>query len=406
MKVESAPEVVWATQALAEALKGVRDPRERGLATELVYGVLRWQGRIDYSLAAMVRQGLGRLEPVAKVLLRLGVYQIGWLDKIPAPIAVSATQDAARELGAGRITGLLNGVLRRLAREGERPIEGHDARALAVRSSLPQWIVRELQAVYGEDAEAEALALRERARTTVRPTLAKGGASALSTALAEEGFQASEGPSGTSIIEGPGDPFATRAFLEGFFVPQDPASLRVVDALGEVAGKRVLDLCAGRGIKATALLDRGAEVLATDKGGAKLNQARALAKRLGVDARLTTKVADATDEALALGRFDVVLVDAPCSGLGTLRRHPEIAWRTAPDAPASMAAIQRRLLATGARHVAPGGLLAYAVCTFTKVEGEVADPEGFERVERLVTRPSEGEDAFQAALWRRGGAPE
>ena len=163
----------YGSLALADSMRrgDVADPRERGLTTELVYGVLRWRLRLDAVLSPHVKQGLTNLEPVAQELLRIGAYQILFLDRIPAPIAVSATQDAARTLGAGRITGLLNGVLRRVVENGESLPEGSDDRSIAQRSSLPEWIVAALRATYGEENLAEeALALKSRAPTSVRPT--------------------------------------------------------------------------------------------------------------------------------------------------------------------------------------------------------------------------------------------
>ncbi|MDP6944903.1 MAG: transcription antitermination factor NusB, partial [Myxococcota bacterium] len=238
------------------------DPRDRALATELVYGVLRWQRLLDHALKPRVKQGLRRLEPLARALLRIGVYQITHLDRIPAPIAVSATQDAARAAGAGRLTGLLNGVLRRVVDADLTPPEGGSNAAIALRTSLPTWIVATLRQRYGDQAvEAEAHALRTRAATTVRPTRARGGLEALQASWQDTPFDAAPGPHGTAIVTGPGDPFATPAFTEGLFVPQDPASLQVVHLLDARPGERVLDLCAGRGIKATALADLGAQVL-------------------------------------------------------------------------------------------------------------------------------------------------
>jgi len=391
-------------EALASELSvaGVGDPRERALATELVYGVLRQQRRLDHTLAPLVRQGLGRLEPVARALLRVGAYQILFLDRIPPPIAVSATQDAARQVRAGRITGLLNGVLRKVVARGERLPGGGGDGAVGVRASLPDWIVAELRAAYGDDAEAEALALRESAPTTVRPTLTKGGAEACAAKLAEEGFAAAPGPYGTLVVTGPGDPFATEAFAAGHFVPQDPASLAVVDLLGDVAGKRVADLCAGRGLKATALADRGAEVVALDIGAGKLAALRDLAGRLGLADRVTTRVADLAAGPPDIGTFDLVLVDAPCTGLGTLRRHPEIAWRRRPADLASLTVLQERLIANAAPLVAPGGALVWAVCSFARAEGSPPLPSGLTEEVALDLRPSDGLDAFQARRLRLG----
>ena len=397
-----ATEAVTAALNTAEASGRRVDVRDRRLMTELVYGVLRQLRRLDHSLASRVSQGLGRLEPRARALLRIGAYQLFMLDRIPGPIAVSATQDAAMYLRAGRLKGLLNAVLRRLHREGERLPSGNSDHAIGVRASLPDWIVELLRLSYGDAVvDAEAMALRERPLLTLRPTLTKGGAAAASAALKDEGLITEPGPHGTLVLVDGGDPFRTKAYAQGLFVAQDPASVSVVDLCGEVKGLKVLDLCAGRGIKATALADRGAEVLAVDLVADKLEQTRRLAERLGLSERIHTRVCDPTarDYGPEIGMFPRVLVDAPCTGLGTLRRHPEIAWRVTPDDVHRLARIQANLVTAGARHVAPGGELVYAVCSFAPLESRPPLLEGFDFVEGPTTvAPSGGTDAFVA--WR------
>ncbi|MBL8787599.1 MAG: hypothetical protein JNJ59_22030 [Deltaproteobacteria bacterium] len=454
VRLEGEPET-RASELLAGALPGVGDPRDRALLTELVYGVLRWQRRLDHGLARWMPKGIGGVEATARAFLRLGAYQIRFLDRIPPEIAVSATQDAARSAGLGRMTGLLNAILRREVATPEALPEGESDRAIGIVASLPDWMVAELRRAFPRVVRAEALALRERASVTLRPTAARfiDAVDALDVALievlADEGFIAkplvvSMGSTGSARLLGDGklvevvgtvgsaspggqgspgrdadgkkntDIFQTRAFREGRFVAQDAASLAVVDQVeaavgGVLEGKRILDLCAGRGVKATALADRGARVVAVDIAGKKLDELMRVARRLGVEGRiertLALDAADAGDgpgsgarELAALGEFDAVLVDAPCTGLGTLRRHPEIAWRREPSATAELVALQGRLVSAAAARVKPGGGLVYAVCSFVRAEGEAALPSGFEVEERVAVAPSTGLDAFQG--WR------
>lgn len=390
-----APEVL--TQALARMSHGPaaapHAAKDRALATELVYGVLRWRQALDAALAPHVSRGLASLEAAAQTWLRIGVYQMTMLDRIPREIAVSATQDAARATGYGRMTGLLNAVLRKVTTVSQ------DALA-----SLPRWVADELAKAYGDRAASEAEALRTRATTTLRPTLGKGGAAAARVALEAAGLKVEDAPHGYLSASG-GDPFGTRGWQDGLFVAQDPAGAIVIDGLVEAygAGARVLDLCAGRGIKATALADRGARVVAADVSPRKLDELRALARRLGVSERIEQIVArDGTAPLDDLGTFDVVLVDAPCSGLGTLRRHPEIAWRRTPEDVSALVDLQRRLVASATGAVRPGGMLVYAVCSFVRVEGEAAlSSAGFEVMERRDVSPSSGLDGFQVVRARR-----
>lgn len=395
--------------------------RDRALTTELVYGVLRWRRELERLLSPHLSRAIDRLEPLARTFLLVGAYQIAALNRIPPEVAVSATQDAARTVGLDRITGLINAVLRKVVASAGGKVD------LSLRGlqSLPPWIAAELEARYGASAADEANALRERARVTLRPNLARGGLEAARLMLADDGLEVEVRPAPLkdvatfahppSLGGGPergmlavahGDPFASRAFHQGLFVAQDPASLAIADLIAcfSEPGARVLDTCAGRGVKTTALLELGFEVSAVDVGPGKLSELERVARRLGVDAGLERVVAlDASDPAALapLGLFPVVLVDAPCSGLGTLRRHPEIAWRIEPRDVEGLVALQARLMASASASVAPGGLLVYAVCTFVGREGRPPLPSGFEVLTRLDVPPTSGLDAFQALVLRR-----
>jgi len=419
-RIESEP-TERASELLQSALARLNDGRDKALATELVYGVQRWQRRVDASLEKWMPKGLASVEPMARALLRVGAYQVRLLDRIPPEIAVSATQDAARAIGMARLTGLLNAVLRKVAGAPEALPTGSSDAAIGLRASLPDWIVAALRVAFGDAAvDAEAMALRERAKVSLRPTLGKGGAAATIAALALEGIEGREVAHGAVEISG-GDPFRTSAMAQGLFVAQDGSGLVVIDEVaaacgvvagGSLAGKRVLDLCAGRGVKAIALADRGATVVAVDVAGEKLDELMRVARRLGVADRIARTVAldaagEGADAVLAgLGEFDAVLVDAPCTGLGTLRRHPEIAWRTSPRDVENLMALQGRLLNAGAARVAVGGGLVYAVCSFVRGEGEVSLPSRspslvWESAARLDLAPSSGLDAFQVRRWTR-----
>ncbi len=433
--VEARPEA-FAGDLLADAFSRAPglDARDRALATELVQGVLRWQGLLDGSVGRFVTPPGKHLEHVATLWLRLGAYQAAFL-RMPREIAVSATIDAAREAGLARLGGLLNAVLRRfVAAHGEAldraqaeadPDRELAARAAALaapllpgdagpvetveaRAGLPRWIAEALVEAFGEDAAAEATALRRRGAVTLRPTLHRGGAGALVEALRAEGLAAEATPEGLVALPEGGDPFRTEAWKQGLLVAQDVSSHAVaVETMRAFArahpGRtpRVLDLCAGRGIKTTALADLGAEVVAVDVSARKLDSLRRLAERLGVEGRLVATLAtDATGDdprVSALGPFDVVLVDAPCSGLGTLRRHPEVAWRREAADVMALRAIQQGLFARARALVKPGGLVSYAVCTFVRAEGELPVDSMLRPLACVDDRPSRGGDAF---MWR------
>jgi 16S rRNA (cytosine967-C5)-methyltransferase len=437
----SAHAEAFAGDVLSEAFSRVptMDARDRALATELVQGVLRWQGLLDPRLAPLVRQGLHDLETGALLWLRLGACQLALLDRMPREIAVSATLDAARLSGWQRVTGLLNAVLRRFASDlpprpdGDAPALDAPglARALALPptpdappdlaaevarlAGLPLWIARHATEAWGSAAVDEALALRHRPTLTLRPTLGRApagsdAADALCAELTAAGLPATRTAEGLVTVSH-GDPFRTEAWRDGRFVAQDPAShavlahtFRAACAAAHGPAPRVLELCAGRGIKATGLADLGATVVAADVAPRKLESLLKLADRLGVRERIAATVA--TDGTLddprlaAAGPFDAVLVDAPCSGLGTLRRHPEIAWRRQPSDIPNLAALQTRLLTRARDLVRPGGSVVFAVCSFAPAEG-AQDVEGLTRQTELTVRPSEGGDAFQLTVFTR-----
>jgi 16S rRNA (cytosine967-C5)-methyltransferase len=396
-RVESAR--AYADLALHAALQDDRlAVRDRALATELVYGTLRWRGRLDFALAACCDRPLAELEPVVRTLLRLGAYQLLFLASVPPRAAVDESVRCAQAMGWARASGLVNAVLRQLARRraalafpelASDPL-GHLVHAL----SLPEWIARRWLESFGpEEAAALARAANETPPLTARVNPLVTTRERLLAELAPrwpEARLARWAPLGLSL--GHGDPGSDPAFREGRFTIQDEASQLVVELLAPQPGEAVLDLCAAPGAKATGIAERvGAAglVVACDRNPRRLELVGRAARRLGL-ANLHLAPVDATQPLPALPRapFARVLVDAPCSGLGTLRRNPDARWRLRPEDPASLAATQRALLASAARAVMPGGVLVYSTCTLLAEENEavvaafLAEHAEFSRVAR------------------------
>lgn len=397
---------------------------DRGLATELVYGTLRWRGRIDYLLDRVLDRELGRLEPLVRAALRLGAYQILFSDRIPASAAVDQSVRCVRATGAERATGLVNAVLRRLREQHasiplpgleEDPL-GHLVHAL----SLPEWIARRWLADFGaEEAAALLRALNQVPPRALRANPLRCTREELLGELRER-FPAAApsrlAPRG--ILLGPrGDAGRDPAFLAGLCTIQDEASQAVVALLAPQPGERVLDTCAAPGAKATAAAeDVGPEgrVVALDRHGRRLDLLRRDARRLGL-ANVEVRQADAT---LPLpesfdSAFDRVLVDAPCSGLGTLRRNPDARWRLRPADPGRLARVQGALLRSAARAVRRGGTLVYSTCTVLREENEEVVQDFLEghphfripdrRSLPEVVRPLVGEDGALRCLPHRHG---
>jgi 16S rRNA (cytosine967-C5)-methyltransferase len=369
----------YADQSLDSALRRNRqmDPRDRALATELVYGVLRQQNRLDFVLSGLSKTPLEKLEPRVLLLLRLGAYQILALDRIPSPIAVHETVDLCRQVKLVRAAGLVNAILRRLVREADQlawpdpvadPI-GH----LTWAQSLPEWLARRWQTDLGEQALPLARALRQAAPFTLRVNTLKVERNTYLAQLAAAGHEAAPtcfAPEGVLLLKRgqatlPGD-------AEGLYQVQDEASMLIAHLVAPAPGEKLLDTCAAPGGKTThlaALSHNQAIILALELHANRLHYIDDGARRLGARG-ITTRAWDMTfpPDFIKPGSLDGVLVDAPCSGLGVLRRNPEARWRLQQKDIGELAARQSAILEQSARLVRKGGRLVYSVCTVTSEE--------------------------------------
>ncbi len=378
-RVESAR--AYADLALHAVLHDDRlSVRDRAFATELVYGTLRWRGRLDYALAACCDRPLPQLEPAVLTLLRLGAYQLLFLN-VPPRAAVDESVRCAQAMGWARASGLVNAVLRQLARKKETlsfPELATEPLAHLVHAlSLPEWIAqRWLDALGPSEAAALAQAANETPPLTARANPLRTTPDALLAELAprwRDVKRAAYAPLALSLGHGV-DPGSDPAFREGRFTIQDEASQLIVELLDPQPGERVLDSCAAPGTKTTAIAERvGANglVVACDRSQPRLDLVGRAVRRLGL-ANVHLACADGTQSLAQLPGtpFARVLVDAPCSGLGTLRRNPDARWRLRPEDSPSLAEVQRALLESAAREVMPGGVLVYSTCTLLAEENE------------------------------------
>ena len=373
----------FASRALSSALDRARDlpAAERALATELVYGVLRRRARLDRALEALARKGLGGLDPRVRIALRLAAYQILFLDRVPAYAAVDDAVEACKRLRGAGVAGLANAILRRLAAAGEPPLPDATRDPLGYlvdADGLPPWLATLLLAeLPASEALAFAATIGAPAPLALRANRLRIGRDELCARLASERPEATLAPSALApdglLARGLDAPALTSAWREGLFAIQDVGAQLVVELAGAAAGERILDACAGRGGKSAqlaALAGNRAEIDAVDVAGAKLDEARSAFRRLGVRG-VTTAAADLTQPFGEPGpRYHRILLDAPCSGLGVLRRHPEALQRLGLDDLETMAARQLALLKTVAPLLRPGGTLVYAVCSFARRECE------------------------------------
>jgi len=361
-------------ERLAQATLAEDDVR---LSTQLVYGTLAWQGRLDHHLAALFKRPLARLEADVLCALRLGLYQLLFLERVPAYAAIDTSVSLVAERGRGP-RGLVNALLRKAAAGPHTlalPPAADRIRRLAVEWSHPEWLVERWAVEQPADELAAVLrADNEPPPTTLRVNPARSSQGEVVAELARHGVQASPGRWAASavVIERGGVRTAGPSLLDtGRVSFQSEASRLVVDLLAARPGMTVLDACAAPGGKTTAIaerLDGAGRVLALDPRRAGLARLSVECRRLGLE-RVLAAVADARFPPARPG-FDAVLVDAPCSGLGTLRRHPEARWRRRPEDVPRLAALQKAILDCTAPLVRPGGTLVYAVCTLTREENE------------------------------------
>ncbi len=346
------------------------DARDRGLVTELVYGSLRMRRAVDHLLAQVSTRPLDEVDDRVRAALRLGAYQL--LLGIPPHAAVGETVN----LVGARARGFVNGVLRALARLGPAwPLPtGDDVPSLAVRTSHPDWIVRALVDEFGVEDAVATLELDDAPPpVTLRVNPMRATPEELEVELRHAGVEVTRGllVPDALLVRHSGDLARLPAVRDGRVSPQDQASQAVVAVLDPQPGERVLDLASAPGGKATAAAERmhaRGVVVAADLHPGRVRTVMRAARRLGLGDVIRPLVADGAHPGVREGAFDRVLLDAPCSGLGVLRRRPDARWRIQPGDVDDLAGLQRNLLAAAARAVKPGGRLVYSVCTLTRTE--------------------------------------
>jgi 16S rRNA (cytosine967-C5)-methyltransferase len=363
-------EGAYSTIVIPGALRRSRlDERDRAFATELAFGTLRHLRSIDWALDQVATRPVSRMSPSARTTLRLGAYQVLFADVAPHA-AVGETVGLAGD----RERGFVNAVLRRLVREPPGWPAGSSDADVSVRTGLVPWAVQELGRLLPPDeVEPAARALATQADLCVRVNTAVVEVGAFREALLDAGVEPAPAPlDDTCFLVERGDPRALPGYEQGWFAVQDQASAFVVRALDLTPGQRVLDACAapgGKALYAAASVGDAGLVVATDLHPGRAGLIRRGADRLGL--RPLVMAQDATAPALR-GPFDRIVVDAPCSGLGSARRRPELLWRNKREDLSKLARHQVAIVSSLADLLEPGGRLVYSVCTFPRAETEAA----------------------------------
>jgi 16S rRNA (cytosine967-C5)-methyltransferase len=364
----------WADRSVhAEAQRMHLDARDHALATRLAYGAVQRRATLDHLIEALAGRSVDRLEPLVLAALRLGLYQLAYLDRVPAHAAVgeSVALVKARSPGGAK---LVNAVLRRGAREAAQRVaalpDGTPAEA-ALRHSHPEWIAKLWFRTFGADAARALMAAdNEPAEAALRANTLRIGAVELAARLPVAAHPAPALPEGL-VLDGPFDAFASPLWADGLFMPQSRAAMTVARLLAPRPGERVLDLCAAPGGKTThlaALMGGSGAVVAVERHAGRAGALRRTAARM--DAGIVeVRAADAVGPHEPAA-YDRVLVDPPCSDLGTLASRPDARWRKPPGLPARLAVEQAALLRAGAAALRPGGTLVYSTCTLSPAENE------------------------------------
>ncbi len=349
---------------------------DAALVKELVYGVTTYRLALDADIRVLSSVRLKKIAPMIRNILRLGLYQLKFLDKIPASAAVNESVKLARKYGHGGSAGFVNAILRSYLRSAPAYSEETDAQRLSRTTSHPLWLVEAWLSQYGK-AFTEGLLSANNARPpmTIRCNTRKIGRDALAAQLAADGMTMQETPLSPVglFVEGGGNLERHPAYQAGLFTIQDQSAQLPALALAPLPGSRVLDLCAAPGGKTTQLaecMDDTGEVLAFDIHAERCRMIAQAAHRLG-HTSIRAAVMDAAQFDPRLeNTADRVLLDVPCSGLGILRRKPDIKYRMTPEKIVDIRAAQAAILRTGARYVKPGGTLVYSTCTINEAEND------------------------------------
>jgi len=397
----------YADVALERALRdqSLTGP-DRSLATELAYGSIRRRRWLDAWLDRLGRVPAHKQPPKLRWLLHLGLYQLFWMERIPPSAAVNTSVELAKSVGLTKLAPVVNGVLRaalRAHQAGETlPMPDDLGERLALQHSLPDWFTTLLLQWRGEaGAEAVATACNRLPGLDLRVNRLRATTQHVAEAFADAGLSTQpipDCPDGLEVLNHRGDLRSWPGYDQGHWSVQDRSAQWVAPLLNPLPGHRILDACAAPGGKAThlaELIGDQAEIWAVDRSAGRLQRVAANAARLGI-AGLQALAADATELCQMRpewqGCFQRILIDAPCSGLGTLARHPDARWRMTPAAIQQLLPLQQELLKGVLPLLAPAGQLVYATCTIHPAENS-------QQIEHLVTTCPELQVLSQHQRW-------
>ena len=379
-------EGAYASDVLHAELGSRVTPENAALATEITFGVLRWRRLLDFLLDRQLKKPVAQLDLPVALALRIGLYQLRFLERIPPRAAVNESVELVKRARKSSAASLVNAVLRRAsANQGERPIASREsfdqlipgnlpvADRLGILHSHPTWLVERWLNNFGEASTVSLLEANNRAPNLSCAIHDPAHRDEVLAALKKASLRIEPGQLlNLAFVTRGGSPARTEAFRQGAISIQDEASQAIPLLLDVESGDTVLDLCAAPGGKTPPLIrcaGRNGLVVAADRHSHRLRAMRNQFERLGL-AGVQIVELDATRD-LPFGRqFDRILVDAPCSGTGTLARHPEIRWRLRPEQLSEFHRLQAEILTSAIKQLAPGGRLVYSTCSMEPAENE------------------------------------
>ena len=406
VKIEK--EGAYSNLAVAEGLKTAElTPQDKALATALIYGVLDRKITLDFILSKFLKTPVSKTEPFTLAVLRTALYQIKYMDKIPESAAVNEAVKIMKSSKFSRNSGFVNGVLRSVLRTEVTLPQGENAEDLSVKYSCPLWIVESFLKDYGvEDTKALLEESLKPAGTVLKVNTVKTDIENVKSKLSDIPFK--EGENSLELVKGI-DISKSELYKEGLVYVQDYASQRAVATLDPKKGDRVLDMCSAPGSKAFTmanLMENEGEIIACDLYPHRVELIEKSARRLGIKI-IKSRVLDATKFDENLGQFDCILCDVPCSGLGVIRRKPEIKYTKSDDF-GELENIQLAIVKNALRYLKKGGKLLYSTCTLRKAENEnlvISLKKEYNDLylisEKTFMPHKDGTDGFYCALFKK-----
>ncbi|MGB2924614.1 MAG: 16S rRNA (cytosine(967)-C(5))-methyltransferase [Limnothrix sp.] len=382
---------------------------DRALVAELVYGTVRRQKTLDSLINQLGKKPVDQQPPDLRTLLQLGLYQIRYLDSVPASAAVNTTVDLAKNNKLGQLAGVVNGCLRQYLREAEKNgdplvLPEEDLARLALKYSFPEWLIETWLGQLGA-AETEALCewFNNPAKLDIRVNPLRSSVEHVQKVLTEAGLKVeaiANLPNALRLLEKRGMIQDLPGYKEGWWTIQDASAQLVTHLLDPQPGEVIIDACAAPGGKTTHIAERMGDkgtIWASDKYQARINKIEQNTRRLDIS-MVRTLIGDSREYPQFRQMADRVLLDVPCSGLGTLHKRPDIRWHQNPEKIAEMTKLQAELLESGAKWVKPGGYMVYSTCTINPDENwAIAEKFLADHPNWKIAKPTEDSPAFSYA---------